>query len=176
MSEEGREQAKLVGERLKKFSIDAVYSSDLIRAVQTADIINESLNVERAIDPRFMEADFGDLTGMSTEELKVKFKDFLDQRARMVKDEPYPGGENCEMVFKRSFAALEDLVKKDYSYLYGTICEDFSSNMPESFEECADKLVKIFNKIIDSNMSKWKYCPVCGGKKMFEPQESEDKE
>ncbi|MCR5836335.1 MAG: histidine phosphatase family protein [Lachnospiraceae bacterium] len=114
LSKEGREQARLAGERLKKFSIDAVYSSNLIRAVETADLINESLNVERVIDPRFMEADFGDMTGMTNDELKEKYKDFLDQRARMIKDTPYPGGENCEMVFKRAFAALEDLVQKDY--------------------------------------------------------------
>ena len=114
LSKEGRRQAELVGERLEKYSIDAVYSSDLIRAVETADIINGHLGVERVIDSRFMEADFGELTGLSNDELKEKYKDFLDQRARMVKDEPYPGGENCEMVFSRAFAALEDLVKKDY--------------------------------------------------------------
>ncbi|MBE5959250.1 MAG: histidine phosphatase family protein [Lachnospiraceae bacterium] len=114
LSEEGRRQAKLAGERLKKFNVDAVYSSHLIRAVETADIINESLSVERVIDQRFEEANFGELTGLSNDELKEKYKDFLDRRARMVADEPYPGGENCEMVFTRAFAALKDIVKKDY--------------------------------------------------------------
>ena len=31
-------------------------------------------------------------------------------------------------------------------------------------------------KIIDRNTSKWKYCPVCGGTKIFEPQESGEQE
>jgi len=30
-------------------------------------------------------------------------------------------------------------------------------------------------RIMDSRMNEWKYCPVCGGAKMVEPQESEDK-
>ena len=45
LSKEGREQAALVGKRLAKYNIDVVYSSQLIRAVETADIINEYENM-----------------------------------------------------------------------------------------------------------------------------------
>ena len=40
LSKEGREQADLLGKRLEKYDIDAVYSSQLNRAKETADIIN----------------------------------------------------------------------------------------------------------------------------------------
>ena len=44
LSPEGREQADLVGKRLQTYHIDVVYSSQLIRAKETADIINKYLN------------------------------------------------------------------------------------------------------------------------------------
>lgn len=114
LSSEGREQAHLVGKRLAKYGIDAVYSSDLIRAVETADIINEYIKKPRVIDERLRESDFGELTGLENSVLKEKFKDFLLERAKMEQDLPYPGGENCEMVFKRAFAAIEEIAHKDY--------------------------------------------------------------
>lgn len=115
LSKEGREQADLVGQRLKNYNIDAVYSSDLLRAKETADIINNHLNKPRYIDERMREADFGAMTGMEDKALKEKYKDFLNERAQMKKDLPYPeGGENCEMVFSRVFAAIDELAHKDY--------------------------------------------------------------
>ena len=55
------------------------------------------------------------MTGLSNAQLKQKYSAFLKQRARMEKDIPYPeGGENCEMVFHRSYKALMDLTRTDY--------------------------------------------------------------
>lgn len=49
LSEAGRAQAALLGERLKHEGIDAVWSSGLCRAVETADRINEALKVKRVL-------------------------------------------------------------------------------------------------------------------------------
>ncbi len=115
LSKEGREQAELVGKRLASYHIEAVFSSQLIRARETADIINKYLDKPRIIDERWQEADFGGLTGLTNEELKQKYGKFLEKRASMTEDLPYPdGGENCRMVFERSFEALKELVKQPY--------------------------------------------------------------
>lgn len=115
LSKEGKEQAELVGKRLVSYDIEAVYSSQLIRARETADIINKHLDKPRMIDERWQEADFGGLTGLTNDELKKKYGEFLEKRATMTEDIPYPdGGENCQMVFERSFAALKELVKEPY--------------------------------------------------------------
>ncbi len=112
LSEEGREQARLVGERLQSYDIDAVWSSNLIRAKETADIINKYINKPRYIDDRFREAEFGDLTGLSTEEMKAQHGQFLARRAQMEVDEPYPGGgENCQAIWHRVSDGLTDLVR-----------------------------------------------------------------
>jgi probable phosphoglycerate mutase len=115
LSDEGREQAELLGRRLKSYDIDVVYSSQLIRAMETADIINKHLNKKRVIDERWQEADFGGMTGLTNQQLKEKYSDFLAERAMMKEDLTYPdGGENCQMVFERAFDALKDLIKEPY--------------------------------------------------------------
>ena len=115
LAPEGREQADLLGQRLKTYDIEAVYSSDLIRARETADIINKHLNKPRVIDERWQEANFGGMTGLTNDEMREKYGDFLEKRATMTEDILYPdGGENCRMVFERSFEALKDLTKENY--------------------------------------------------------------
>ena len=115
LAPEGREQSELLGQRLKTYDIEAGYSSDLIRARETADIINKHLNKPRVIDERWQEANFGGMTGLTNDEMREKYGDFLEKRATMTEDIPYPdGGENCRMVFERSFEALKDLTKENY--------------------------------------------------------------
>lgn len=115
LSPEGRRQADLVGKRLESYNIDVVYSSDLIRAEETADILNKHINAPRVIDKRLRESNFGGMTGLTNDELKEKYGDFLERRSKMTEDLPYPdGGENCEDVFNRAFEVLEELRKKEY--------------------------------------------------------------
>ena len=57
LSDEGREQAHSVGKRLAKYGIEVVYSSNLIRAKETADIINEYVKKPRFVDERLREAE-----------------------------------------------------------------------------------------------------------------------
>lgn len=114
LSKEGRRQAELTGERIKDYAIEAVYSSDLIRAVETADIINQYVGAPRFIDPRYQELNFGELTGLSNEVLKERFKDFLDYRSTMQEDVAYPGGECGREAFDRAYQALLDITKQDY--------------------------------------------------------------
>lgn len=115
LANEGREQARLLGQRLVKYDIDAVYSSDLIRAIETADIVNEYIKKPRVIDGRLREANYGGFTGLSDEQLKDSYKDFLKRRATMTVDEPYPdGGENCQMVYERAFKVLSEIIEIDY--------------------------------------------------------------
>lgn len=115
LSPEGKEQADLVGKRLKTYGIEAVYSSNLIRAVETADIINSHLHQERFYDDRLQEANFGGMTGLDNATIDERYGDYLKERSAMKEDMPYPeGGENCQMVFERAIEALKDISKTDY--------------------------------------------------------------
>ena len=59
LSEAGRLQAGLLQERLQNYNIDAIYSSDLIRAKQTAEIVNEGLMLPHIIREELREISFG---------------------------------------------------------------------------------------------------------------------
>lgn len=114
LSEEGFRQAALVGERLFPEKIQAVYSSDLIRAVQTAQAANLYWNVEHMVRPGLREISFGDMEGMSDGEIAVKYRDFKLQMAKMEEDLPYPGGECAADVVRRALPVFEELVNSGY--------------------------------------------------------------
>ena len=119
LAEEGRRQAALLGERLKDEKIEAVWSSDLIRAVETADIINESLQVPREIRKDIREISFGDMEGLSDEVIADRFEEFLRERSRMEKDLPYPGGECAGDVVVRAVPVLKEIMEHDYETVAG---------------------------------------------------------
>ena len=83
LSEEGYRQASLLGERLFREKIQAVYSSSLLRAVETAQAANLYWNVEHFVRPELGEISFGDMEGMSDEEIAAAYKDFKAQQGRM---------------------------------------------------------------------------------------------
>lgn len=64
LNDNGREQAKLVSDVIKDYKIDKIYSSDLLRAKETADIINEKFGLDIILDNRLREINYGDLEGI----------------------------------------------------------------------------------------------------------------
>lgn len=109
LSEEGYRQAALVGERLADKHIEAVYSSDLIRAVQTAEEANRFWKAKHMIRPGLREISFGEMEGMSDEAIAVKFADFKRQQEKMEQDLPYPGGECAGDVILRAMPVFEEI-------------------------------------------------------------------
>lgn len=112
LAPEGRRQAQLLGKRLAAYEIGALYSSDLVRAVETAEIANESLHVEHRIIPQLREICFGDLENRSDEENAVDFADFLRENRKMERDLAYPNGECGEDVYRRGLPALYQIIKE----------------------------------------------------------------
>lgn len=111
LCEEGFRQAALLGERLAKAGIDKVYSSDYLRAVQTAQAANLYWNVEHEILPELREISFGDMEGLSDAVIAERFADFKTEQNRMEKDLAYPGGECAADVVKRALPALKQIAE-----------------------------------------------------------------
>ena len=101
LSPTGREQARALGARRRQDGLDAVFSSDLDRAVETARIAFEGSSVPRFLDWRLRECNYGELNGSPVAEI-----DSL--KARKV-DEPYLGGESYRQVVERLASFLADV-------------------------------------------------------------------
>jgi broad specificity phosphatase PhoE len=70
----GREQARALADQLDG-DIDVVYSSDLARARETAEIVAAKLGLEVRLDPRLRERGFGGWEGLTTPEIEDRFGD-----------------------------------------------------------------------------------------------------
>lgn len=115
LAEEGKKQAHLLGKRLKSYNIDALYSSNLIRAVETAGILNEYLKLDHIIREEIREISFGFLEGKSNDEIEKEFGDFKRKQLLLQEDIPYPGGECGREVFDRAMETVGEIIHTDKS-------------------------------------------------------------
>jgi broad specificity phosphatase PhoE len=104
LSDRGREQARALGERRRDDGLAVVYTSDLGRAIETADIAFEGSAVPRREDARLRECNYGELNGRPVAE--------IDALKPTRIDEPYPGGESYRQVVERTRDFLADLLEE----------------------------------------------------------------
>lgn len=112
LSEEGFRQADLTGAYIKDWGIQKLYSSDMIRARQTAETINKHLEVPYEVVPAFRELDFGDMEGLMPDQMKIQYPDFFAEEAKEIKAIPYPGGESVDDVVARYMPALRSVASQ----------------------------------------------------------------
>lgn len=109
LNDDGRLQALHAGEVFATMDVDAVYSSDLARAKDTAEAIARPLGLEVNIDERFREIDQGDWTGLSTDTIKERWPDLWGPARHF---SARPGGETPQQVRTRALAGLADVVSE----------------------------------------------------------------
>jgi len=68
LSDYGREQARRLADELAGEDFDAVYSSDLARARETAEIVGARLGLPVTLDPDLREKDWGTWEGLTSTE------------------------------------------------------------------------------------------------------------
>ncbi len=101
LSETGVKQAKLLAEYLSTSKIEAVYSSPLKRAHNTAETIARPHKMKVNADPDLIDFDFGQWQGLSHEEIKEKYKDLYTKWINHPEQVSMPGGESLEDVSRR---------------------------------------------------------------------------
>ncbi len=107
LNERGKFQAQRLAERFSGMTFQAVYSSPLERAVETAEVIARNMNLEVQQNPAFHEVNFGDWTGKSFDMLSSdeQWRRFNTHRSAT----KIPGGESFLDVQNRVVAALDEL-------------------------------------------------------------------
>jgi broad specificity phosphatase PhoE len=101
LSETGKLQAAELGVRHSESPPDLVISSDLGRAVHTAEIAFGDTGIEIRSDARLRECNYGDLNAAPTDAIHA------DRLKNL--DEPFPNGESYSDVVERTKSLLEDL-------------------------------------------------------------------
>lgn len=109
LTDRGQAQAKEVAVALSSFSLDAIYSSDLVRAVDTARPVAEEQGLEVEVDPAFREIDQGEWTGLATDEIRRRWPDLWGAARHY---SARPGGESPGEVRARAVAGLERVVRR----------------------------------------------------------------
>lgn len=104
LSELGVRNAQDLGRRRRDDGVDAVFSSDLRRAVQTAEIAFEGTGIPLLLDWRLREGNYGDLNGRETSVVHANRLAYVS--------EPYPNGESWREAADRTVAALRDIAKR----------------------------------------------------------------
>lgn len=114
LNEFGRKQAELLGERLKKYSIDIIYSSDLKRVIETSEIINKYINKEIIVKEQLREINMGKWDTLTIDERYLSHGDYAIEWAKHLKDLPYPEGECGEDVCWRAIKVIDEIIKLPY--------------------------------------------------------------
>ncbi|MBL8160653.1 MAG: histidine phosphatase family protein [Anaerolineae bacterium] len=110
LNELGRKQAQRLASFMRNIGISALYSSDLRRALETAQLIVEPLDFQPILDERLRERNIGDWQGLTPDEMQNWFP---DEYARLMEDPDnfrVPGGESRADVRKRMRAAFDDII------------------------------------------------------------------
>lgn len=129
LNAEGKRQAKKLASRLSRSNIQAVYSSPLERALQTAQAIAKRRGLEVIAEPALREIEVGELEGVTTAELGMPFSSYIVHRGV---DKKLPGGESLAELQQRSWGYISRLAEKHkdgditvithYFIIMSTIC------------------------------------------------------
>ncbi|MHB9022701.1 MAG: histidine phosphatase family protein [Armatimonadota bacterium] len=112
----GKAQATAAAERLASLGPAPIYSSDLPRALETAEIIAQRLGSRVTADPRWREMNCGVFSGRPWDELGHD----EDMSRRLAEDQygtVIPGGESCAQMVERVKTAFEQVCEKPEQHI-----------------------------------------------------------
>lgn len=124
----GAEQARVTAEALAKERIRHIYSSDLLRAVETAKPLAEILNLEIHATEVFRERHVGVLEGLTFDEARQAFPEDYYALVNRNLNHIITDGESYSQLLDRTTQFLRDILRRHHSERIaifshtGTIC------------------------------------------------------
>lgn len=110
LNENGIQQAIEIKNKLKDLDIDIIFSSPLLRAKQTTEIINDSLNANVIYDERLKEFFAGNMQG-------TKIKDWSEKEKEQFKLYPENYGAESNLEFYNRCVNVFNEIPKDKNVL-----------------------------------------------------------
>ena len=112
LSDAGIRQAEQAAALLGNENLHAVYSSHLRRARQTAALISQPHDLPVLIEEELRELDHGELEGLTFNEIKTRYADFLTRWRSEPAEIRVPGGERLADVADRAWNGLNQIVQR----------------------------------------------------------------
>ena len=125
LNELGRAQAKSLGERLKQEKIDAIYSSPLKRALDTANSIAHHHQLEVEIEPALKEVYAAELEGAPVSDIGVRLEQVLTGQREAEELFKAYGGESLDEVQQRAWGTIKRLATKHPEGTIIVVCHYF---------------------------------------------------
>ena len=123
LNENGILQAKKLGDLLQTKKLDVIFSSPFKRAINTAKIAKQNINVKILINDGLREISYGDYAGLPNDELNTIYKDqygedFVKNIWKSLDPKydnfSFPNGETKLDARMRILKTVSDLIKTDY--------------------------------------------------------------
>jgi len=112
LNDTGLRQAELLAEYLGEPKIEAVYSSPLKRALNTAKAIARRHKLKVETSPGLIDCDFGQWQGLPLNEVRKKYKKLYRQWAESPHLVKIPGGESLDEVRERAWGVVNEIVAR----------------------------------------------------------------
>ena len=109
LSADGHGQVERLRDRLVNEKIDAVYSSDLRRALVTAEVICSGHKLDIATCPELREINYGKAEGLTFEEIGRLYPEVAESVAKFSLQLKFPDGESFEGFATRTSTFLDKL-------------------------------------------------------------------
>lgn len=113
----GLEQALQTAEFLRRYPVEHIVSSDLSRAMSTAQPLAEALGLAVVSDQRLRELSFGILEGRTVAECEVEDPDAVARWRSGDFDAALPGGESRRSLMARTRAVLDEIAAGPHAHL-----------------------------------------------------------
>lgn len=107
LTELGRMQARELAQRLAHTDLDAIYSSDLRRAQETAEVLGRAQGLDVRTIPGLREVDVGSWSGLTRAEAEQRYPEAY--RRWLVGEEGWDDGETYDELSDRVLAAVWEI-------------------------------------------------------------------
>ncbi|MEC9360723.1 MAG: histidine phosphatase family protein [SAR324 cluster bacterium] len=109
LSAEGRGQIQALGKWMKYVSFNHIYSSDTLRAMQTAKAITQYTGHTLHLDKRIREKNLGVFEGLTSNEAKERFPDVYNLFKTAGRNYVIDKGESTQQLLDRSLEFIEEI-------------------------------------------------------------------
>lgn len=121
LSREGERQLELTGEALADIAFTAVYSSELARAVRSAELLLQSRDMSPEPLTALKERHFGRWEGLTFDECRKRFPREFDAWVRNPLEASPVGGESTMDVSRRITPILDELIERHRDQTFAVV-------------------------------------------------------